>query len=146
MTRVKKKRWIPKIPKKRIKELAKRIKPVVRFARGANGLFESSEGHLFHIKPVDLFGIAYTWDPKPTDKATGLKRLCDIRTYHTYGYYGFFKPSIAEVLAQIPTEHLTEVVAFEIVESPETAGDLNREHEALNAGYHVATTRLYVRR
>ena len=37
-------------------------------------------------------------NPKPTDKATGLKPLCTIKTYHTYGYHGLFKPSIAEVL------------------------------------------------
>ena len=133
--RVEKKSWIPEVPKKRIQKLAERIKPVVQFA---------SKGKRY-IKPVDLFGVAYTWDPKAANKAPGLKPLCDIITYHTYGYYGFFKPSIAEILAQIPAEHLDKVVAFEIVGSPETADDLNEEHEALNAGYHVATTRLYVR-
>ena len=66
--------------------------PVVQFARKGKR----------YIKPVDLFGIAYTWDPKPAGKAKDVKPLCDITTYHTYGYYGFFKPSIAEVLAQIP--------------------------------------------
>lgn len=134
-TRIEKKRWIPEVPNERIEELAERIKPVVQFG----------QENRCYIKPVDLFNIAYTWDPKVADKATGLKSLCDITTYHTYGYYGFFKPSIAEVLAQIPAEHLDKVVAFEIVGSPKTADDLNREHEALNAGYHVATTRLYVR-
>lgn len=133
--RVEKRVWIPEVVKERIQELAERIKPIVQFPR---------EGKCY-IKPVDLFGIAYTWDPKSADKATGLKPLCDITTYHTYSYHGFFKPSIAEVLAQIPAEHLDKVVAFEIVENPETADDLNREREALNAGYHVATTRLYVR-
>lgn len=129
-----KKSWIPKISDERLRELHKRIKPVVRFANK----------DLFYIEPVDLRNIAYTWDPKPADKAMGLKTLCDITTYHTYSYYGFFKPSIAEVIAQIPEEHLQKVVAFEIVGKPETASDLNREHEALNEGYHVATTRLYV--
>jgi hypothetical protein len=99
---------------------------------------------------VDLFGIAYTWDPKPSrppEKAIGLKPLCDITTYHVYGYHGCFKPSIAEVLAQIPEEHVSsKVVAFEMVEMPETADDLNREHDALDAGYHVARTRLYVKK
>ena len=128
--------WIPKVPKDRIKELAERIKPVVQFAHKGKR----------YIKPVDLFGIAYTWDPKAASKAKDLKPLCDITTYHTYGYYGFFKPSIAEVLAQIPAEHLDKVVAFEIVDSPQGVNDLNRENEALNAGYHVATTTLYIRK
>jgi hypothetical protein len=126
---------IPSVPSEQITLLAERIKPVAEF---------NSKGKCY-IKPVDLFKIAYTWDPKPASKANGLKALCDITTYHAYGYYGCFKPSIAEVLAQIPQEHLEKVVAFEIVGSPQTCDDLNREQEALNAGFHVATTRLYTK-
>ena len=134
-TQVAERVWIPKVPATRIAELADRIKPVIQFKRHG----------ICYIEPVDLFNVAYTWDPKPAEEAKGLKVLCDITTYHGYGYYGCFKPSIAEVLAQIPAEHLDKVIAFEIVKSPQTADDLNREPEALNAGYHVATTRLYVR-
>ncbi len=139
----KKKSWIPKVPKKLIKKLAERIWPIVRFASGANGLFCSPQGLHYYIKAVDLFDFSYVWGPKPADKATNLKPLCDITTYHSFGYAGLFKPSVAEVLAQIPAEYLDEVVAFEIVEKPETAEDLNRNVGALNAGYHVAKTRLY---
>jgi hypothetical protein len=74
-----------------------------------------------------------------------LSVLCDITTHHPYGYYGSFKPSIAQVLQQIPREHLDKVVAFEIVKFPKTVDDLDPESEILNSGYHVATTRLYVR-
>lgn len=124
--------WIPPITDERLNELAEKIKPIVRM---------DDEPH--YIEPVDLRRTAYTWDPKPADRAEGLGEICDIRTYHSYGAPVYFKPSIAEVIAAIPEEHLGEVVAFEIVESPETADDLNKELEALNAGYHVATTRLY---
>jgi hypothetical protein len=82
-------------------------------------------------------------DPKPAEEVKGLKPIRDIRTHHTYGYYGFFKPAIAEVLAQIPEDILEQVVAFEIIKWPQDADDLNKELEALNAGYHVAITRLY---
>ncbi len=133
--RVEERIWIPQVSEERIKELAERIKPVVQFA--CNGKC--------YIEPVDLFKTAYTWNPKPADEAMGITPLCDIITYHTYGYYAMFKPSIAEVLAQIPAESLDKVVAFEIVGSPKTADDLNHKHEALEAGYHVATTRLYAR-
>ena len=128
---IEKKVWIPNVPRDQIIQLAKRIKPVYDF------------GQKYYIRPVDLFEIAYTWEPKSAKQATGLKTLCDIRTYHGFGYHGFFKPSIAEVLAQIPAEHLDKVVAFEIVDRPKDVDDLNQEQEALNAGYHVATTRLY---
>ena len=133
---VEKKVWIPEVSEDRIRELAERIKPVVQFARKGK----------CYIKPVDLFNVAYTWSPESAEVVTGLKPLCDITTYHTFDYYGFFKPSIAEVLAQIPAEHLDKVIAFEIVGRPfSDVDDLNKEQEALNAGYHVATTRLYVR-
>ncbi len=135
------KSWIPKILDERLQELCKRIKPVVRFV----SWFGKGKECLYYIKPVDPRKIAYTWDPKPRRKARRLKKLCDITTYHSYGYYGFFKPSIAEVIAQIPEEYLNKVVAFEIVENPEKRDDLNLHSEALNAGYHVATTRLYIR-
>jgi len=125
--------WIPKISDERLNELAKKIKPVVRI-----------KGQPRYIQPVDLRGVAYTWDPKPAGHAKGLAELCVITTYHSYGAPMFFKPSVAEVIAAIPEEHLDKVIAFEIISSPNTADDLNAEHEALNAGYHVAKTRLYM--
>ena len=135
-TKEEEKVWIPEITDERLDELFDRIKPVVKFKlRG-----------LCYIQPVDLRSIAYTWSPKSAGKAPKLEPICDITTYHSYGSYNLFKPSIAEVLAQIPDEHLENVVAFEIVERPVDADDLNCENEALNAGYHVATTRLYTRK
>jgi hypothetical protein len=130
--------WTPRVlemSEQRILELARRIKPVVTF---------EGEGPCY-IKPVDPFSESYLWDPQPTQRATGLSVLCDITTHHPYGYYGSFKPSIAQVLQQIPREHLDKVVAFEIVKFPKTVDDLDPESEILNSGYHVATTRLYVR-
>src|SRR6185295_13661391 len=116
------KTWIPEVSEERIHELAQRIKPVVRMARVKTSYRHHSDGSmsvihrrhkrgkwrtwpngkLFNLKSVDLFDIAYTWDPQPTrppEKATGLHPLCEITTYHTYGYHGMFKPSIAEVIA-----------------------------------------------
>jgi hypothetical protein len=126
--------WIPAVSREAILELGKRIKPVIDFG--------GSYGKCY-IEPVDLFTIAYTWDPKRARKAVGLEQICDITTYHTWAYYGFFKPTISEVLAQIPAAHLEAVSAFEIIKRPENADDLNKEKVALNAGYHVAVTRLY---
>lgn len=138
--------WIPEVSKALIQERAYRIKPVVRFRRRGGEWVHSVEGKLHYIEPVDLFHTSFIWDPKPTTRASGLAPLGVTRTYHTYGYHGIFKPSIAEVLAQIPPEFLDRVVAFEIIDQPQTTDDLNRERVALDAGYHVATTRLYHRR
>jgi len=123
-------KYIPKTSYLTIKTLARRIRPVV-----------TEDGHHFFIKKVGLFN-AYLWNPELGGKAY-LKSIKDIRTYHTYGYYGLFKPSIAEVLAQIPKDIRHLVGAFEIIKHPETAQDLNDEIAVVNDGFHVATTRLY---
>jgi hypothetical protein len=128
--------WIPEISDEKLEKLAKRIKPIVR----------NKNGVPYHIKKVDLRDIAYTWSPKLTKKSPAFNIISDITTHHSYGYYGFFKPSIAEVIAQIPEEYIDRVIAFEIVRCPETRNDMfgNDEGlEAVNAGYQIAITRLY---
>ncbi len=124
--------WIPDVPRSVIEERARWIKPLVRVSR--NGLW--------YIKPVDLFDVAYTWNPKPVSRVRGLRFFRMITTYHSFSYYGLFKPSIGEVLAQIPDKFLGRVSAFLIEKAPETADDLNRNRAALDAGYHVARTSL----
>lgn len=124
--------------------MAERIKPLVM-----------RDGELWHIQPVDLRRIAYTWDPTVTHKAEGLVPFAEIKTLHKFSYHGFFKPSVAEVLACIRVADLNaktmgdaihgKAVAFHISSGPENADDLNREQEALNAGLHVATTTLYTK-
>ena len=130
--------WTPKVTQmseRRLHELLERIKPVVAF---------KDQGRCY-IKPVDPLSETYTSNPEPTRKAVGLKPLCDITTYHPYSYYGVFRASVAQVILQIPPEHVDKVVAFEIVKHPETADDLDPQSQIFNSGYHVATTRLYVR-
>lgn len=135
--------YIPPISNERLAELSARIKPVVRFAVGEEGLFPDKRGVPYFIEDVDPRKTAFTWDPKPTTQAEGLQPIRDVITYHTWAYYGFFKPSIAEVLARIPADLVDRVTAFEIVRAPETAEDFNLDRAAFNAGLHVATTRLY---
>lgn len=134
-----KKTYIPEITTDELKARAAKIRPVVRM-RG----FPVKKEKLYYIKPVDIEHTAFTWNPKPDYAAKNLVPLQTITTYHSYGYYGCFKPSIAEVLAQIPDGLLSSVVAFE-THGPETAADLNKDIEALNDGYHVAETTLYKR-
>lgn len=123
---------IPEITEERLKELAKRIRPVVRNRNNA----------LAYIKPCDLRKVAFTWDPKITRKADNLVKHATIKTLHTWAYYGMFKPSIAEVLAQIPEDLIEDTVAFETI-GPQDANDLNNQRDAVNEGFHIATTRLY---
>lgn len=97
---------------------------------------------LYQAPKHDLRRTAWPWiEDMPKFKGK-IKEKCRVRTLHRYGYYGFFKPSVAEVLAQLTDDQLEGVVAFE-AHGPETADDLNRHKEELNAGFHVAETILY---
>jgi len=122
--------------KKKIKKLASKIRPIVRF-----------EGVPYFIKPVHPFNVAFTWEVKRGPEAKHLTAVKDIRTFHSWSYYGFFKPSVAECIARIPEDLLDKVNAFEIVQAPQTAADFHTDEEvsqAFNASFHTATTRLYV--
>lgn len=120
---------IPLMPLEDIEFRAERIKPIIK-------------GRV--VDCPDLVSTAYTWDPKFKDEVLPeLKVLQTIRTYHGYGYYGLFKPSIAEVLAQIPGNLIHRVYGFEIVQSPQTAEDLNKHIEYVREGFHLAITVLY---
>lgn len=108
------------------------IRPVVR-----------RDGELRYIKtPEDLRGVAFTWSPVLAESADGLTEVGRIHTLHTWAYYGFFKPSLEEVLTMIPPDMLDTAKAFETV-GPEDASDLNRQPAAMDEGYHVAVTILY---
>lgn len=130
---------IPQIADDELLRLYSAIKPII-----------SLDGEKFYCReftPKELRGISYTWDKaaskgEPADFAL-LKEVGKISTLHAYGYYGIFKPSVAEVLSQIPTHLLASVVAFEITDWPREAMDLHKNVDALNAGFHVAETTLY---
>ncbi|MBR2587549.1 hypothetical protein IKE71_04240 [Candidatus Saccharibacteria bacterium] len=130
------------IPKEEIVERYSRIKPVAK-----------KDGKLYWLRPFDegeLFNISYLWDDETEEQVQDGEIVPipdkDFRCLHKYGYYGLFKPSVAEVLTQIDSELLGTVVAFEIIDSPETAEDFYRDEftsTAFNSGYHVSTVRLY---
>lgn len=129
---------IPEVPYERIVELANRIKPLLR---------EEEDGSLWYCdNPADHFKQSYPWSASPKAPAKSIVEVGKITTLHKYGYYGFFKPSVAEVLAQVVTQidpGLLEDVDYFVVDGPEDADDLNKHKDALNAGFHVATTTLY---
>jgi len=103
---------LPKISDGRLEELMKEIKPVVRHSRRITSrddkLVRDGEGDLYFIEDVDPRGVAFTWDPKPARMAEEVNpnSYKSIETIHSYGAPVFFKPSIAEVLAQIPEEDI----------------------------------------
>ncbi len=148
---------IPPISEKRLAVLAEHIKPVVRFARGemrvyrthnkprhtffvpkSDGrLLQERSGELYFVDLIYLRHSALAW---PAEKAAGLRPVAEIRTLHTDLRQRVFQPTVNEVLAQVPRHLVNDVVAFEVLEP---APDSEQNQEALDAGFHIATTILY---
>ena len=87
---------------------------------------------VYRLEIPDLRLVAFTWDPKflePVD----FSPVTTLKTHHGCSYYGFFKPSIAEVLAQIPDDIPKGVNAFYI----DMEAELGIFHEGDG---HLATT------
>jgi hypothetical protein len=100
---------------------------------------------LWYVDARNPTDQSYSWAPDYQEPVIpgSLEPIVDITTKHTWAFYGFFKPTAGEVIAQIPEEHFLECVGFQIIEHPKTAEDLNKHRVELNEGYHVATTRLF---
>lgn len=124
---------IPDVTRAEVRARCDRMEPLVA----------DEDGDLCTIQHPDPWDVAYTWDPKIKGKVKRtLYPLRTILTLHGYGYHGMFKPSMAEVVRQIPEDLLPHVTAYHI-NGPKNADDLNHDHDALNEGYHVATAVLY---
>lgn len=107
---------IPKLTEETVAEMLTRITPMLR----------NRDGVLCEYAPLKTlteapnpFTSSFTWikdqvtgDPVDSSK---LRLLEAIVTYHETRYHAVFRPSIAEVLGQIP-EHLQQsVVGFEVL-------------------------------
>jgi hypothetical protein len=124
---------IPAISNPELAKRAKTIRPVGK-----------RDGKLYYYdSKSDHRNTSFSWTTLTTEEAIVKPHGLTLRTLHSFSYAGFFKPSVAEVIAQIPEEVRDEVVAF-LVEGPDTVDDINREREARDAGFHVAKTTLYV--
>ncbi len=93
-----------KITEEELTARLRRVKPLVL-----------RNDRLYRFKIPDLRRTAFTWEP------TFLKRYrADImplqvtQTHHSCAYYGFFKPSIAEVMAQLPDDPLINGVFLDL--------------------------------
>ena len=132
-----KKFQIPEMSTDEISKWYLTIKPIVR-KKKAFYLRELSERELTHI--------AYTWLNGSEDYSAPvdfnkLSILADVKMLHSWGYYGYFKPSVGEVIRQIPKEYLEKTIAFEILAG--AIGMNSIYNEELNAGFHVSVVRLY---
>lgn len=102
---------------------------------------------LSELKSISYIWYARTDKYEPVGESLSSCTHYDFKCLHTYGFPGFFKPSISEILAQIPEDVFENysIDAFEIIDSPATTGDFNKYRKELNQGFHVSIVRLYVR-
>ncbi len=118
----------------------KRIKPIVSYQelyyylKRYNAQMMRNQSYIWNIKK----------DIREQVDMTDVKTLAEFPCYHTYGYYGFFKPSIAEVLQQFPDDVLEEANAFYMTSTPENEYDLGLQSEIVNAGCHRSAVKALV--
>ena len=120
------------------------IKPVAKIGEVQYWLREYTLHELRHYP----FFMSITLDKrKPVGEELSRHDYEDFRCIHSYGKYGLFNPSIAEILAQIPEEPLKyfTIDAFEIIDDPTNSGNIKKFREAMERGFHFSIVRLYIR-
>ena len=134
-----KKLEIPEIDDKRLKELYQLLKPIVTL--------DEMKYLLREFTLQELRNQSYIWncheDKRDVVDPNKLETVDDFLCLHTWGYYGLFKPSIAEVLSQAPESVIEQANTFEIIESPETREDVFKYKEVIDNGFHLSKVRAY---
>lgn len=123
---------IPKMSMDDVIALSDSMRPVCRY-----------RGQLMWLEKVnDLFRISYLWNVV-MEGVVGDDELVEvgrIKTLHSYGHPSLFKPSVAEVMAQIPKEYHGKATAYELV-IPKYFHD--PDSPEFQQGFHVAEVILY---
>lgn len=130
--------WIPEISDSELSSRAERIRPVVIQTGRLHYLPKCA-----NLRKVQLLKLFEKYE-----RATGLKWVKTMTTFHTLSasFYEIIKPPIAECLAQIPDNLLGKVVAFQVTGVPDQLVTKPEEKAAIQAGFHVGTTRLYIKK
>lgn len=131
---------IPEMTTEDIVNWYQKIKPIVCH----NGDLR----YMRELSPDELIHKSYTWLNKPEDYGdkvdlSTLSILTDVKMLHKYSYYSYFKPSVGEIIRQIPEELRTLTDAFEIIYSPSGQPDFNIFKDEFDQNYHVSIVRLY---
>ena len=134
-----KKLEIPEIDDNRLKELYQLLKPIVTI--------DEIKYLLREFTLQELRNQSYIWnrheDKRDVVDPSRLETVDDFLCLHTWGYYGLFKPSIAEVLSQAPESVIEQANTFEIIERPETREDVFKYKEVIDNGFHLSKVRAY---
>ena len=130
---------IPKIDDKRLEQLYKYLKPIVKmnYIR-----FYLKEYILNELKNYPYLINAWE-DKREMVDPNKIEMVEDFLCLHKCGEYGLFRPTIAEVLSQMPVTSIREANTFEIIEEPELCSDVFRYPELINNGLNLSRVRTY---
>jgi len=115
----------------KIKELAERIHPAVW-----------NFGTLYKIDEtkIDLFATAFSWNPTTTEKLDSAHCIATVKTQHIAEQVLLFKPTVAQVLSQLPEKYLDSKEHLYFT----TKTDQHPIFSLTPCGkFHTATTKLY---
>jgi hypothetical protein len=130
---------IPEITDERLTSLYSQIKPLVEIDGNKHTLRE------FTLRELRHTSYYWNYDTNCRD-VIGKDKLDAIQDFHCLHefdlYRGFFRPSIAEVLSQLPENVTEKADFFEIVEAL-IGDDMDRENDISNAGFHLSRVRVY---
>jgi hypothetical protein len=135
---------IPPIDDARLAALAARIRPAVHAA--CPGGHARSLDEIWYIQPPrDLRDVSFLWNAVPRARIDRPHHLRTLHTLHEYGAPSLFKPSVAEVLAQLPPDIEEHAVAFTTVgfDNVTAMQAVPHGHAALQAGFHLGVTTFY---
>ncbi len=115
-----------KLSKERALSLAHKVRPIM--SKSDTGEFEFCYGQLprgekFWVDTGGIYFRSYPFENMPITRAEGLQLIGEITTYHHGGIDNSLKPSVFEVLYQIPEEFMEQTVAFELYSEQEKAQD-----------------------
>ena len=123
----------PTISDSRLIALMEKLLPVLQ-----------KDGDLLWIRPEEPRETSFTWEPEFCGKALDLIELRKIESLHSSpGFYGFFKPTIAECLAYVTDEDIDNgACAFTCQMKPHDHWrEITIEHDKMM--YHKGIITLY---
>ncbi len=125
---------------------------VLKYVKGVRPLFHH-KGELYHTSvKSDPFKESFVWTYVRKKKAAPFKEGVKLWTLHKWADVGLFKPTLAEIVAQMPKERLeasikgrdTNLLYFSI-QGPQNSEDLGRMKEYVDKGFHVARVTVFDR-
>lgn len=139
-----KKLSIPPITNEELMRRYLKIKPIAEVGETKYWLKDYS---IDEMRNTSYFWSLFSDRRDPVGDALSCHDHEDFKCLHSYGSHGIFKPTIAEILSQIPEKSLKHftIDAFEIIDNPAGGGNLKKFREAMASGYHISIVRLYIR-